>query len=200
MSEILSLFPCQTASAVQPVLQALHISPRSRAQTQHPMSMFSEMICLPLMSKQDLTNLDTYRSQRDKTQSPIEEISGSCSYHIGSFQGRVERFPLGRSDLVSAQALIACPASAVRDGHGSYQNVGIKRRNRGPKWVQWNGDIQTCNPQLNVVSIEICPQKGGTSTLFDRPVVCNSRFWGIPSWKIRSKELHGTVIVSLSQE
>lgn len=133
MSEILSLFPCQTASAVQPVLQALHISPRSRVQTQHPMSMFGEMICLPLMSKHDLTNLDRYRSQLDKTQSLIEEISGSRSYHIGFFQGRVERFPLDQSDLVSAQALIACPASIEGDGHGSYQNVGIRRRNRLPK-------------------------------------------------------------------
>lgn len=85
------------------------------------------------MSKNDLANLYTYRSQLDKIQSLIEEISGSCSYQIGSYQGIVEKFPVGQSDLASAQARIACPSSAKGVGHGFYQNVGIKRRNRVPK-------------------------------------------------------------------
>lgn len=102
MCEVLSLFPSQIASAVQPVLQALGISPWSRVQTQHPVSTLGEMICLPLMSKHDLPILDTYRSQLDKTQSLSEDIRDSCFYHIDSFRGRLERFPHGQSDRVSA--------------------------------------------------------------------------------------------------
>ena len=85
------------------------------------------------MSKHKLINLDTYRSQLGKIQSLIEEMPCPCSYHIGSCQGRVERFPLGQSDLVSAQAWIVCPASVEGDGHGFYQNVGIKKRNHVPR-------------------------------------------------------------------
>ena len=160
MCEVFGLFPSQTAIAFQPVLQALRISPWRRVQTQHLVSPFGETVCLPLLSKHDLVKLDTYRSQLDKTQSLIEGICVPCSYHIGSFRGRLESFPHGQSDLVSAPAEIVCPASVEGDGHEFYQNVGIKRRNRVPKWVHWNGDIQTCNPQLNAVSTEVFKKEG----------------------------------------